>query len=190
MFFRSTIITFGSKANHDVSDSAVQLLKGQRGDVGPDVQGVANGSVHISLLQVWGVIQDPATIGRRISRREGPDQDENSALESPLEAAPECDIVVWPFEVSREVVVLPDVWDPTPGLLHQLQSVLVQVSRYLFKWEEAAQRDEESRLSSVIRSPDNSRVCPTHPPFLTVSWHKLVVTTWLVVLHPKAKNVK
>lgn len=81
-------------------------------------------------------------------------------LESPLEVAPECDIVVWPFEVSREVVVLPDVWDPTPGLLHQLQSVLVQVSRYLFKWEEAAQRDEESRLSSVIRSSDNCRVCP------------------------------
>lgn len=64
---------------------------------------------------------------------------------SPHEDVPERDIVAWPFEVSREVVVLPDVWDSTPGLLHQLQSVLVQVSCYLYKVEEAgAQCGDES----------------------------------------------
>lgn len=60
--------TFWPKANHDVGDARVQLLKSQRGDVGPDVQCVANGSVHVRLLQVWRVIQNPATIGRHMRR--------------------------------------------------------------------------------------------------------------------------
>lgn len=59
--------------------------------------------------------------------------DMSSALTLTLSAqhTPERDVVVLPFEVSREVVVLPDVRNATPGLLHQLQSVVIQVTCHL-----------------------------------------------------------
>lgn len=66
-------------------------------------------------------------------------------ISSPREDVPEGEIVVWPFEVSREVVVLPDVWDSTAGLLHQLQSVFVQASCHLHRREEATQREGKTR---------------------------------------------
>ena len=50
---------------------------------------------------------------------------------------PECDVVILPFEVSGEVVVLPDVRDATSGLFHQLQSVVVQIPCHLQKrWKD------------------------------------------------------
>lgn len=39
---------------------------------------------------------------------------------------PECDVILLPFEISREVVVLSNVWDATSGLLHQLHSVVIK----------------------------------------------------------------
>lgn len=44
---------------------------------------------------------------------------------------PERDVFVLPFEVSWEVVVFPDVRNATPGLIHQLQSVVIQVTCHL-----------------------------------------------------------
>lgn len=52
----SSFVTFTSKTDHDVSVALVQLLKGQRGDSGPDVQRLADGFVHSRLLQVRRVI--------------------------------------------------------------------------------------------------------------------------------------
>lgn len=57
--------TFWSKTDHNVSVALVQLLKGQRGDIRPNVQRIADGSVHIGLLQIWCVIQYPETSGDR-----------------------------------------------------------------------------------------------------------------------------
>lgn len=57
--------TFCSKTDHNVSDALVQLLKGQRSDISPDVQRIADGSVYIRLLQIWCIIQYPETSGGR-----------------------------------------------------------------------------------------------------------------------------
>lgn len=57
------LCTFWSKADHNVSVSLAQPLKGQRGYIGPNVERIANGSVYISLLQIWCIIQNPETSG-------------------------------------------------------------------------------------------------------------------------------
>lgn len=133
-------ITHWSKTDHNVSIALAQLLKDQWGDIRPNVQCLADGSVYISLLQIWCIIHYPATSG---DRRQGKWVNKwcwwscSKLLGKIFQCVPECHFVILPFEVSREVVVLPDVRDAASGLLHQLQSVVVQISRHLQKrWKQ------------------------------------------------------
>ena len=48
-----------------------------------------------------------------------------------FECQPECDVVILPFEVSREVVVLPDVRDAASGQSHKLHRAVIQIPCHL-----------------------------------------------------------
>lgn len=39
----------------------MQLLKDQRGDIRPNIQRIADGSVYIRLLQIWCIVYYPET---------------------------------------------------------------------------------------------------------------------------------
>lgn len=127
--------TFCSKTDHNVGVALVQLLEGQRGDVRPNVQCSADGSVYIRLLQIWCIIHYPETSGDRgqgkwLKKWYWCNSSPPFTLYS-FQCIPECDIVILPFEVSGEVVVFPNVWDATSGQLHHLQSVVIQIPWYL-----------------------------------------------------------
>ncbi len=56
--------TFCSKADHDISISLVQFLKLQWCHLAPDVKSVSYGFVHLCLLQVRSVVQNPVNKSR------------------------------------------------------------------------------------------------------------------------------
>ena len=73
------------KADHDVGVAAVEPLEGERGDCGPHVEGLPDGSFNVLPLHVRGVFY-PGSWGKNIT----------------LEQRDTCVLLMMPFAVKDE----------------------------------------------------------------------------------------
>lgn len=113
----ASILTLSPKGHHDVRKSTGHSDKPQRGDLGPDLQSLLYGLVHLGLGHVRAVVLNPRGHKTWIFSHQRRWSQHSVGIHSPVGQA-----AFLPFKAAskyRESADVP-IWDATPRLPHHL----------------------------------------------------------------------